>query len=411
MVRVPGRVDRVVASLAVTTTAAYGVLFYAYGVLLVPMQDDLGWSRSFLSAAFSGGLLVAALLAIPVGRWLDHRSPRPLLLAGSMVAVALLAGWANARSKPFYAAVWLLLGACQAILFYEPAFTVLAKRFHGAERTRAITTVTLLAGLASTIFGPLTAKLEQLFGWRETVAVLAAILGVVTLPAFWFGFARRAVPAPATSSPDSVPPSTLPRDALRTRTFWLLTLAYLLSAVTTFGVAVHIVAFLHGRGMATGRAATALGAIGLVQVLGRTTFVRATARHASVSVATWILALKGVGLAVLVVAPGAIGLVAFVVVYGASNGISTLTRATTIAEIYGHEHYGSISAVIAAVSAVAGAMTPFCVAVVSDAIGSEAPVLGGLAVLSLLAAVSNEAVARPARRAANIDAVPLTLDL
>src|SRR5688500_20011933 len=88
-----------VAAFAVTTTAGYGVLFYTYGVLLVPMQRDLGWSRSFLSGALSVALLVGAVLTLPVGRWLDRHPPRPPLLTGAVAAAVLVAAWAAARTQ------------------------------------------------------------------------------------------------------------------------------------------------------------------------------------------------------------------------------------------------------------------------------------------------------------------------
>ncbi len=387
--------SRLVATLSVTTTVSYGVLFYAYGVLLLPIEQDTGWSRTFLSGAFSAGLLISALSAVPVGRRLDRHPARPLLLAGAATAVVLLVAWAGARDRLTYVGVWLALGICQAILFYEPAFIVLTKRFHGAARNRAITNVTLLAGFASTIFGPLTAMLEGHLGWRTTVVVLAVVLGAVVVPALLLGLR----PASATVAEVASSPGVMPAAALRTRAFWLLCAAYLLSAITTFGVAVHLVPFLRDRGTATGVAASVLGAIGVVQVLGRATFIRLSARRPSVHLATWVLALKATGLALLLAINGLLGVVLFVVVYGAANGLSTLTRATTIGELYGHEHYGAISAVIASVTAVAGALAPFAVAAAADVVGSLTPVLACLAALTGFAALANEAVAHPTRAA------------
>ena len=385
----------VVRSLALSTTAGYGVLFYAYGVLLGPMEDDLGWSRAFLSGAFSAALVIAAICTVPVGRWLDRHPARPLLLCGSVTATGFVLAWANASNRVLYVGVWLVLGACQAILFYEPAFTILTKRFHGHERNRAITSVTLLAGLASTIFGPLTATLEHHFGWRTTAVVLAGVLAVITMPAFAFG-----VREPQGAAPPVTMPSSLPGEALRTRSFWLLSLAYLLSAVTTFGVAVHLVSYLREDGFSTGTAATVLGAVGFVQVLGRATFIRLSAERASIHIATWVMALKALGLVLLLVVAGAPGIVLFVVVYGSTNGLSTLTRATTIAELYGHEHYGQISAVIASISAIAGALAPFAVAAAADVVGTLGPVFLAMAVLTAAAACTNEVVGRSTRRAA-----------
>src|SRR5947209_2323304 len=120
-----------VLAFAATTTAGYGVLFYAFGVLLVPMERGLGWSRASLSGAFTLALLVAAALTLPVGRWLDRHSPRPLFLLCSVAATLLVVAWALSTSRLWFFAIWALLGACQAVLFYGPAFTVLTKWFDG----------------------------------------------------------------------------------------------------------------------------------------------------------------------------------------------------------------------------------------------------------------------------------------
>src|SRR5688572_29617389 len=102
----------VVAALAATTTAGYGVLFYAYGVLLVPMERDLGWSRATLSAAFSAALLIAAVATLWVGRFLDRHEPRRLLIAGAVAAPLLALVWASARDRWLFFAAWAGLGAC-----------------------------------------------------------------------------------------------------------------------------------------------------------------------------------------------------------------------------------------------------------------------------------------------------------
>jgi MFS family permease len=164
-------------------------------------------------------------------------------------------------------------------------------------------------------------------------------------------------------------------------------------------VAVHLVPYLHGRGLSTGTAASALGAVGLVQVLGRGTFIRLSAHRPALHLATWVLAAKAVGLLLLLIVPGLLGVALFVVVYGSANGIATLTRATTVAELFGPDHYGSISAVIASVGAVGGALAPFLAAVAIDLTGGEEPVLLGLVALSAIAAAANELVARPTRGA------------
>lgn len=381
---------RLVIALSATTTVGYGVLFYSYGVLLLPMERDLGWSQSVLTGAFSLALLVAALLTIPVGRWLDRHPPRTLLTAGAVVGCVLGVAWSQVRHPVALFAVWVGLGACMALLFYEPAFTILTKRLRGSARHRAVTQVTLVAGLASTIFSPLTAALEDGLGWRGAVIVLAALLGVVTVPLFWVAL------RPPTDAPELVleHDDALPRDAMGSPQFWMLTGAYLLSAFATYAIAVHLVAYLRGQGWRSGHAALALGSVGLLQVVGRSAFARLAERRDAGALGTWVLGSKGVGIAALVVSPTLVGVGVFLVLYGAANGLQTLTRATVIADLYGTTHYGAISAVVSSVSAIAGATAPFAMSGAIVIVGADEPVLWGLVVISLASAALNELAVR-----------------
>jgi MFS family permease len=375
-----------VGSLAATTTVGYGVLFYAYGVLLLPMQEDLGWRRSTLTAAFTCALVVNALLTIPVGRWLDRHPPRPLLLTGAVGATGLVLTWARLNQiLPFFV-VWIGLGACMAALFYEPAFTILTKRLEGHARHRAVTSVTLVAGLASTIFGPLTARLESAWGWRGAVVVLAVILAVVTIPLFGYVFGDKSTGHAVAIRHTDV----APRSALASPQFWGLTAAYLLSAVATLAIAVHLVPYLRDEGWTSASSATVLGGIGLVQVLGRSVFARLTARIPAGPLGTWVLGAKAVGIAALVLSPTLGGVLVFLLIYGAANGLQTLTRATVVADLYGAAHYGSISASISAICAIAAAFAPFIAAALIEVAGANEPVLWGLAAIALMSAMINE---------------------
>jgi MFS family permease len=72
---------------------------------------------------------------------------------------------ARATSLPWFVASWALVGVAMAGVFYPPAFAALT-RWWGPRSGVALTALTLAAGLASTIFAPLTAALAGPFGWR-----------------------------------------------------------------------------------------------------------------------------------------------------------------------------------------------------------------------------------------------------
>ena len=77
---------RVLVVLCVTEIVSWGVLYYAFPVLAPSIAADTGWSIAEVTAAFSTGLVVSALLGIPAGRWLDRAGPRPVMTLGSVLA-------------------------------------------------------------------------------------------------------------------------------------------------------------------------------------------------------------------------------------------------------------------------------------------------------------------------------------
>ena len=90
----------IVAAVSITETVTWGIVYYGFPVFLRPMEQDLGASRVAITAAFSVGLGVAALAALPVGRWIDRHGGRGLMTAGSCLATALTFAWARVESLP-----------------------------------------------------------------------------------------------------------------------------------------------------------------------------------------------------------------------------------------------------------------------------------------------------------------------
>ena len=89
---------RVLVVLCLTQITSWGVLYYAFPVMAPTLAADTGWSVPTITAAFSGGLVVSALVGIPAGRWLDRFGPRVVMTVGSAVAVPAVVGIATART-------------------------------------------------------------------------------------------------------------------------------------------------------------------------------------------------------------------------------------------------------------------------------------------------------------------------
>src|SRR5262245_3859752 len=380
----------VVTTLSVTETVSWGILYYGFPVMLRPMEEELGWSRVEITGAFSVGMGVAALAALPVGRWIDRHGARGLMTVGSCLGTVLVLLWSQVQSRPMLYVALGLMGLAMAATLYEPGFAAIVGWFPGRHRDRALLTLTIVAGFASTIFMPIEAWLVLRFGWRSALLVLAALLGVLTIPLP--AFVLRRPPRAEESTTDAqrasvrVPGVTL-STATRMAVFWLLAGAFFVGNFTTNAVTVHLIPYLADRGYSPAVAALMIGWLGAMQVPARVVFAPIATRFDHRAVTATIFFAQAAGLIQLALASRLPTLVPMVVVLGGANGMATLARATLVADIFGPRHYGSISGAIALGANGARALAPVGAALLQVALGGYEGLFWLLAAVLVVAGV------------------------
>lgn len=385
---------RIAWALAVTQTVGFGVLFYAFTVFTLPMETELGLSRTQTSGAFSLALLLSGLAALPVGRLVDAQGARWLMSLGSLAGAGLIVAWSYVSGVVGLYLVQAGIGLVMACVLYDVAFTVIAKWFR-RHRLRAMLVVTLVAALASTIFVPLASLLVSELGWRPALRVLAAVVALVTVPLHALVLKDR--PERVGQLPDGDGPRadspTLERSvatgaAVRTAGFWWLTAAFMFDRVATVAIAAHSVPLLLERGHPPAVVAAAVGSIGLLQVAGRLLFAP-TAGVLPLRVATAAtFAARALGLAALLLLPGAFGLWTFAALFGFANGATTLARAGLVAERFGPAHFGAISGSMTLVIATVQTAGPLAAGALRVQTGDYKTVLVALLALALAAAAA-----------------------
>ena len=356
----------IVGALSVTETVSWGVLYYAFAVFLLPMQHELGFSAAELTGAFSLALLVSAVVGVGVGRYLDRRGPRGLMTLGSVAGALLVLLWSRVHGLAAFYALWIAIGVVMATVLYEPAFTVVAKWFRSVDaRRRALTAVTLVAALASFIFLPLAQALIDAHGWRHALVILAVILAVVTIP----------LHAVVLRAPDDMrareesATSVAAGDALRSRGFWLLSAAFFLATLTGIAMTVQAIPFLLEQGYTTRFAAFAVGLIGISQIPGRLLFAPLATRLPRAYATASVFALVACGIALIVGVHSTSAVLAGFVVLGMGNGMTTLARATAMADLYGQRDYGTIGSFAALLTTSARAAGPVAAALWAETVG------------------------------------------
>ncbi|MFC7538255.1 hypothetical protein ACFQU2_00730 [Siccirubricoccus deserti] len=106
-------------------------------VLAVPMARDLGIPTSWMFGAFSAALVLSALLGPAVGRAIDRRGGRSVLVISNLVLAAGLVLLAAAPGPAVMVAGWLVLGVGMAMGLYDAAFATLAGLYGRAARGRS----------------------------------------------------------------------------------------------------------------------------------------------------------------------------------------------------------------------------------------------------------------------------------
>lgn len=361
----------IVATLCVTETISWGIIYYGFPVFLQAMEHDLGASRVAVAGALSIALAVSALAAVPVGRWIDRRGARALMTVGSCLAFILTLAWSRVHSVGALYGVWTAMGVAMAMVLYQPAFAAVVQWFP-EHRERALLTVTLVAGFASTIFMPVEAWLLSWIGWRAALAVLATFLAVTTIPAHALvlrtpeGLGRSPGGAGHTAADATL------GAALRHGVFWVLALAFALANFTTTTVNVHMIPYLGQHGYSTRLAASIVGWIGGMQVPGRLLFVPITAWLGAAWVTGSLFFAQAAAMVLLAGGALGAGLVPMILLYGAAAGMLTLAQATVVADIWGRRHYASIAGAMAVPGNLARAAGPVGAAVLYASFGGYA---------------------------------------
>src|SRR5499426_465226 len=353
----------VILLLGTTQTLGWASSFYLPAILGDRIANDLEMSSTWFFAAFSGALVVSALVGPRVGRTVDAMGGREVLAASNLILAAGLAVLALAHSQPMLWLAWLILGLGMGIGLYDTAFAALG-RIYGLQARSAITGITVLAGFASTVGWPLTAWGASELGWRDTCLTWAVAHIVVGLP---LNLLLPTSSSVAASADDGSRPH-IPID----RAMRVLGFAFAASWTVVTAMAVHLPRLLEAAGASTVQAVAAGALIGPSQVGARILEAGLMKRFHPMMSARLSVALHPLGAAVL----GAFGAVAasgvFTVLHGAGSGILTIARGTVPLAMFGPENYGYRLGLLGAPSRLMMAVAPLLFGILIDLYGAGA---------------------------------------
>ena len=388
---------RVTVVLCATEIISWGILYYAFPVLAPSISDDTGWPSTAVVGAFTLAQLVAGGVGLLVGRHIHQHGPRGVMTLGSVVAVAAVLLLAQAGSWWWFLVAWCVAGAAMAATLYPPAFAALTI-WGGPRRLQALTALTLVAGLASTVFAPLTALLEDHLGWRGTYTVLAAVLSVTAVLHAW---GLRA-PWPATveepggfETADDQGPAHPTGSPWRMPGFTGTVGAFTLAGVCMWSVIIVFVPLLTAHGFSTAAAATALGIGGIGQVCGRLGYRRLDAATSTTTRTRLVFSGVAVTTLALAITPGPYAvLVVLSFLAGMVRGVFTLLQATAVTDRWGTANYAHLNATLTLPLMASAAFAPWVATALAAGLGSNAATLVVFAALAAASVAVVPAVGR-----------------
>ncbi len=371
---------------------------YAFGLMLKPMTDDLGWSRSELSLALAAFMLVSALAMPFAGRLADRYSIRTVLAAGGLV-VALgigLTGQVQSHWQLFvaYGLVYALGHAATSI----PTVSVMISRWFVRRRGLANSVAVSGNAIGQLVIITVLASLLSSLGWRTSYAVLGAANFVIVVP-LALAAARSRPPesccGPSSGADDereggagrpvSSTPATPFLTVLASRELWLLIAIYGVCGFQDFFVATHVVAFAIDQGVGDLLAGNILALMGILGLIGVLTSGYLSDAFGVTRPVLLCFMVRLPIFAFILFVQDTPAIAAFAFAYGFTFLITAPLTVVFAGNLFGPSRLGSVSGLINAVHQVAGGLGALAGAVMFDRWGSYD---GAFALMAVLAAVA-----------------------
>jgi MFS transporter, OFA family, oxalate/formate antiporter len=366
----------VAASVAIAVYTA-AVVFYGFTAFFQPMVDDLGWSYTTVSLGASLQGIESGLMAPLVGTLIDRWGPRRIIFFG---AISLSLGM-------------FLLSRSTTLLSFYTAFAFIAMGTSSCSMTALVTTVAnwfnrrigLASGIATCGFGlcgimlPVIVRLIDVYEWRTAMAILAlgALLLIAPLSLLF-----RHKPEQYGYLPDGDPPGAIDekvrknaaestvalveepsygiRQALKSRVFWHIALAYACYHVTTAAVVIHVMPYLGSLGISRSLAGLVAMGVPLSSVVGRLGMGWVADRFERKKVTMVGFAMMGLGLICFEgVAMAGIWLVLpFLLLFCLGYGGNNTMRVALIRDLFGRSNYGGVFGLLMGISTIGSFLGP-----------------------------------------------------
>lgn len=369
------------------------------GAYVVLLAQELGWSKTTLSAAFSLRSLESGLLG-PVEGWLiDRFGPRAVMRTGFVIFGGGFMLFSLVDSLPVLYVTFLIMALGASLSGFLPLTVAVVNWFH-RQRARALSTMQIGFALGGLTVPAVIFFLET-FGWRATAFASGVLVLLVGLPLTQLirhrpedyglevdgGQGRPAADAGRFRRQEYPNVDFSVGEAVRTSAFWLISLGHGSALLVVSAVMVHLVAHLHDNlGLSLGMAGFIVSLMTTVQIVGQLVGGFLADRFSKRMIAASCMGGHMIALLLVAHATSLAMVAAFAVLHGLAWGIRGPLMQAIRADYFGRASFGLIMGISSLVVTFGNTAGPLVAGILADATGSYQT---GFTVLAILAGLGS----------------------
>ncbi len=364
----------VIVGLGLIINMVLGGTLYTFSVFFEPLSTEFGWTRAATSGAFSLYMLLHGFLYIITGKMNDKLGPR---IVTSLCGLLMGIGYMMMALTSEIWHIYLFYGVIIAVGMsggYVPLTSTVTRWFTGNSKRGLMVGISVAGvGLGTMIFPPLARWLIDSYGWKTSYVVIGtAVLLIIMSSA---QFLKRAPEQlinslDNSSSIDTQQQGLSLQKTMKTRQFWLITLAYFGFGFILQAIMVHIVMHVTGLGIPGTSAAAMFIVLGGASVCARISMGSLADRIGNRTIVTGSFILLVIALLCLFIAREMWMFYIFAALFGSGWGGMVASQSPIVADLFGMHSHGVILGMIVSTITFGSAVGPVIAGAIFDASSS-----------------------------------------
>jgi MFS family permease len=379
----------IVGVLSIALFLLMGTAYDIFGIFLVPLQEHFGWNSAQSSLPFTAmGLLYAA--SMPAAGWLlDRFDARFVMAAGTGVCGVGFLCASVSNSYASIMAAYILIGIGIGVAGYVPITVVITNWF---QERRGLAMGIALSGefLGIMVMAPVLTRTISTWSWRAGYLTIAVLMLVLLLP-LALALVRTRPGEAHTLEHGHISTDDLPgmevKEALRSRSFWMVAIAQICWGCAITGLFMHLPAYMDGLGYRPGAAALAMSVYAALGIVGQPLAGGITDRLGARTSLIVTFSLLAAGSMCLAWAQH-VGFLSMYVGTGLIANSPVLMTSMLVADSLGRKRYGSLQGLLGSAAQFGAAFGPELSGLMFDATNSYVRAFQLLALLQAVGAIA-----------------------